>query len=399
MKKVAVIGGGPSGMIAAYFAAKKNNVELFEQNEKLGKKLYITGKGRCNITNDKDISEFFDEISRNEKFLYSAFYSFTNRDLISLLKENGLDTIVERGGRVFPKSQKSSDVIKTYEKMLKKNAVKVHLNHKITNIAKKDDIFTLNDTMEFDSVIIATGGYSYRSTGSTGDGYKFAKHFGIKVEELRPALVPVELEDDFLDRLSGLTLKNIELIAKSGKKEIHREFGELLFAHFGISGPVALRMSNIINRKENINLFIDLKPALDQKTLDDRILRDFHEFTNKNIDNGLTKLLPKNLIPVVLELSDIDPQKTINEITKEERLSLVKTIKNMPLKYKSLMDINASIVTSGGISTEEINPSTMQSLKIPNLYFCGEVIDVEGFTGGFNLQIANSTGYLAGISV
>ncbi len=398
MKKVAVVGGGPSGMIAAYFAAQKHHVELFEQNEKLGKKLFITGKGRCNITNDRDISEFFDEISRNSKFLYSAFYSFTNRDLITLLKENGLETVVERGGRVFPKSEKSSDVIKTYERMLKKAGVKVNLNTKITTVNKKGDIFFLNDR-EFNSVIIATGGYSYRSTGSTGDGYKFAKQFNIKVEELYPALVPMELSDDFLKILSGLTLKNVALIAKSGRKEIHREFGELLFAHFGISGPATLRMSNIINRAKNIQLFIDLKPALDEKTLDDRILRDFDEFRNKNINNALIKLLPKNLIPVVLRCAQIDEHKTVNEITKQERNDLLKTLKQMPLKYKSLMDINASIVTSGGISVNEINPSTMESLKVANLYFCGEVLDVEGFTGGFNLQIANSTGYLAGTSL
>ncbi|MDO5040773.1 MAG: NAD(P)/FAD-dependent oxidoreductase [Peptoniphilus sp.] len=398
MKKVAVIGGGPSGMIAAYFAAQKHHVELFEQNEKLGKKLFITGKGRCNITNDRDISEFFNEISRNAKFLYSAFYSFTNRDLIALLREHGLETTVERGGRVFPKSEKSSDVIKTYEKMLRKSGVKINLNSKITAIDRKGDSFCL-EGREFDSLIIATGGYSYRSTGSTGDGYKFAKQFDIEVEDLRPALVPVELSDDFLDKLSGLTLKNIELIAKRGKKEIHREFGELLFTHFGISGPTTLRMSNIINRAENIQLYIDLKPALDAKTLDDRILKDFDEFLNKNINNAMVKLLPKNLIPTVLHLAQIDPHKSVNEVTKEERRQLVKTIKEMPLKYKSLMDINAAIVTSGGISVKEVNPSTMESLKIKNLYFCGEILDVEGFTGGFNLQIANSTGYLAGTSI
>ena len=399
MKKLAVIGAGPAGMMAAYCGSKNNEVTLFEQNEKLGKKLYITGKGRCNITNNRDISEFFEEISRNGKFLYSAFYSFTNKDMIKLLNDMGLDTVVERGGRVFPKTDKSSDVIKVYERLLKSSGVAIKLGYKINRLEKKKDKFILNDNLEFDAVIISTGGFSYRSTGSTGLGYKFAESFGLKVEDLKPALVPIELDDDFLKDLQGLTLKNIDFIAKVNKKMTYKEFGELLFTHFGISGPTVLRMSNRINRSKNVRLFIDLKPALDYKELDERVLRDFESYINKNISNALVDLLPKKLIGVIINLAGIRPNISVNKISKEERQKLVYTIKNMPLNFKSLMDINAAIVTSGGVSVREINPSTMESKKVKGLYFCGEVLDVEGFTGGYNLQIANSTGYLAGSSV
>lgn len=395
--KIGVIGGGPSGMMAAYIAAEKNEVTLLEKNEKLGKKLYITGKGRCNLTNNKDISEFFNEISRNEKFLYSALYTFTNLDTIQLFKRYGLETIVERGERVFPKSNKSSDVIKSYEKMLKDRKVDIRLGCKVNKIEKLNNKFYINKNMEFDKIIIATGGISYSSTGSTGDGYKFAKNFNIKVEDLKPALVPIELEDTFLKDLQGLSLKNINLIAKSNKKIIHEEFGELLFSHFGITGPTVLRMSNMINRRKSIQLFIDLKPALGTKQLDQRVVRDFSKYNNKAIINALNDLLPKKLIPVVLKTAEINSYKVVNSITKEERRNLVDSIKRFPLKYKNLLDINAAIVTSGGVSVKEINPQTMESNKVKNLYFCGEVLDVEAFTGGYNIQIANSTGYLAGL--
>lgn len=399
--KIAVIGAGPAGMSAAFFASKNSEVTLIDKNEKLGKKLFITGKGRCNLTNSKDISEYFDEIPRNEKFLYSALYSFSNEDALKLFESYGLKTKVERGDRVFPKSDKSSDVISTYEKMLKSNNVNIKLNTKVINITKKDDKFVLKtskENLEFDKVIIATGGVSYSSTGSTGDGYKFAKDFDIKVEQRVPALVPIELKDNFLEELQGLSLKNVSLKTYKNKKLYYEEFGEMLFSHFGITGPIVLKTSSVINRMNNIKLKIDFKPALDEKTLENRIIKDFEKYINKEIKNALFDLLPKKLIPVVIEKSEIDSSKSVNQITKEERLRLVNTIKNFPLSYNGLLDINAAIVTSGGVSVREIDPSTMESKKVSGLYFCGEVIDVDAFTGGYNIQIANSTGYIAGMA-
>lgn len=399
--KIAVIGAGPAGMMAAFFASKNSEVTIFDKNEKLGKKLFITGKGRCNLTNSKDISEYFNEIPRNEKFLYSALYSFTNTDTMKLFESFGLKLKEERGDRVFPKSDKSSDVISTYEKMLKSNNVNIRLNTTI-NIIKKDDrgfiLKTQKEDIIFDKVIIATGGLSYSSTGSTGDGYKFAKDFNIKVESPVPGLVPIELKDNFLDELQGLSLKNVSLKTYKNKKLHHEEFGEMLFSHFGITGPIVLRTSSVINRMNNIKLTIDFKPALDNKTLENRILKDFEKYINKEIKNSLFDLLPKKLIPVVIEASEIDEKKPVNQITKEERMKLIKSIKDFPLKYRGLMDINAAIITSGGISVREIDPSTMESRKVPGLYFCGEIIDIDAFTGGYNIQLANSTGYLAGIS-
>lgn len=399
--KIAVIGAGPAGMSAAFFASKNSEVTLIDKNEKLGKKLFITGKGRCNLTNSKDISEYFDEIPRNEKFLYSALYSFSNEDALKLFESYGLKTKVERGDRVFPKSDKSSDVISTYEKMLKSNNVNIKLNTKVINITKKDDKFVLKtskENLEFDKVIIATGGVSYSSTGSTGDGYKFAKDFDIKVEQRVPALVPIELKDNFLEELQGLSLKNVSLKTYKNKKLYYEEFGEMLFSHFGITGPIVLKTSSVINRMNNIKLKIDFKPALDEKTLENRIIKDFEKYINKEIKNALFDLLPKKLIPVVIEKSEIDSSKSVNQITKEERLRLVNIIKNFPLSYNGLLDINAAIVTSGGVSVREIDPSTMESKKVSGLYFCGEVIDVDAFTGGYNIQIANSTGYIAGMA-
>ncbi|RVU54944.1 NAD(P)/FAD-dependent oxidoreductase [Anaerosphaera multitolerans] len=402
MKKVAVIGGGPSGMMAAYCAAKNNDVTLFEKNEKLGKKLFITGKGRCNLTNYRDISEYFDEIVRNGKFLYSALYSMSNYDTLELFEKYGLKYKIERGNRVFPNSDKSSDVIKTYEKMLKDVDVEIKLNTKVDSILNSKIGFILdynNTRKNFDAVIIATGGISYAATGSTGDGYKFARDLGLKVEDLYPGLVPIELKDDFLEELQGITLKNVTLKTVRNKKILHEEFGDLLFAHFGITGPIVLRTSSYINRLEDFKLFLDLKPALNFEKLENRLLRDFEKNINKEIKNSLIDLLPKKFIPIILDISKVKSNKFVNEITKEERHRLVNSIKNMPLTFKGLLNINAAIVTSGGISIRELNPSTLESKKVPNLYFCGEVLDVDALTGGFNIQIANSTGYLAGNSV
>lgn len=402
MKKVAVIGAGPSGMLAAFFSSK-NNAEtiLIDKNEKLGKKLFITGKGRCNLTNSKDISEFFDEIPRNEKFLYSALYSFSNIETMKLFESYGLKLKEERGNRVFPKSNKSSDVISTYEKMLKDKNVKIKLNTEVKSIKKKEEYFVIDTNkgfIECDSVIVATGGVSYSSTGSTGDGYKFAKSFDLKVEDQVPALVPIRLRNNFLEELQGLSLKNVSLKVYRNKKIFHEEFGEMLFSHFGITGPIVLRVSSIINRMKNIKLTIDLKPAISKETLENRILKDFEKYKNKEIKNALFDLLPKKLIPIVIDISNIDDKKSVNQITKEERRKLVDILKDFPLEYAGLLDINAGIVTSGGVSVREIDPSTMESKKVSGLYFCGEVLDIDAFTGGFNLQLANSTGYIAGTS-
>ena len=400
--KVIVIGAGPAGMMAAYSAAENNEVILVDKNEKIGKKLFITGKGRCNLTNAKDILEYFNEIPRNEKFLYSSLYNFTNEETIKLFESFGLKLKVERGDRIFPKSDKSSDVISTYEKMLKDRYVDIKLNCEVYDLKKKDEIFILNTSQGYlkcDRLIVATGGISYSSTGSTGDGYKFAEEFGIKVEKLFPALVPIRLNDSFLDNIQGLSLKNVSLKVYKKKKLFHEEFGEMLFAHFGITGPIVLRTSSIINRQKSISLAIDLKPALDKNTLDKRIKKDFEKYINKEIKNALFDLLPKKLSPIVIEKSCICETKSVNQITKEERNRLINTIKDFPLNYNGLLEINAGIVTSGGVSVKEINPSTMESKKIPGLYFCGEVIDVDAFTGGYNIQIANSTGYLAGSSI
>ncbi|WP_416197954.1 MAG: NAD(P)/FAD-dependent oxidoreductase [Sporanaerobacter sp.] len=405
MSNIAVIGGGPAGIIAAGFAGSRGKkVKLFDKNNKIGKKLYITGKGRCNITNSAPIEDFFDNVMTNNEFLYSAFYSFTNQDILNLLNSYGLKTKVERGNRVFPITDKSSDVISTMRKFLISNSVEIVLNKEVIDIVYESNVFTLifrdGSKEKFEKIIIATGGKSYPTTGSTGDGYKFAQKLGHTIVAPKPALVPIEVEETWIKQLQGMTLKNVLLSAYVNNKKIHEEFGEMLFTHFGISGPIVLSMSNIINKyqKRNIKLFIDLKPALSEKKLDDRILRDFDKYNNKTIKNGLKELLPLNLIPVVLKLSDIDEDKVINQITKEERLRLVKVFKNIELKFKKFRPIEEAIVTSGGVSTFEINPSTMESKIVEGLYFAGEVIDVDALTGGFNLQIAYSTGYLAGVN-
>lgn len=405
-KKVCVIGGGPAGMISAgYAAAMGNKVTLLEKNEKLGKKLYITGKGRCNITNNSSIEDFFDNIVTNKEFLYSSFYSFSNINIIKLLESYGLESKVERGNRVFPITDKSSDVIKAMEAFLNHKDVNILLNSNVKSIDTKEEGFLirLNDRVEhyFDKVILATGGQSYPFTGSTGDGYTFAEKFGHKIVKAKPALVPIELKENWLPSLQGLTLKNVTLQAKFKNQIICEEFGEMLFTHFGISGPIVLTLSSQLNKYpfEKILLFLDLKPALSMEKLDKRILRDFHIHNNKEIKNALVDLLPKKIIPIVLEKASIESTKFVHQITKEERHRLSTTLKNFPLSFSGLRPIRQAIVTSGGISTEEIDPSTMESKLQKGLFFAGEIIDVDGLTGGFNLQIAYSTGYLAGINV
>ncbi|KAF0091973.1 MAG: flavoprotein [Fusobacteria bacterium] len=406
-EKIAVIGGGPAGIIAAgTIGSRGKDVTLIEKNEKLGKKLFITGKGRCNITNAAPIDELFDYINTNKNFLYSSLYTFTNDNIIELLENFGLKTKVERGNRVFPASDKSSDVIKALEKFLKKNNVRIMLNSKVDSIVyrKKNKSFVITigeKDHEFDKVVIATGGVSYPTTGSTGDGFTFAKRMGHNIIPLKPSLVPIEIDAEWIKDLQGVSLKNVNLSAYSGKKLLKEEFGEMIFTHHGISGPIVLSISNGINKyiNKDLRMEIDFKPALSIEKLNNRLLRDFEQYSNKQLKNALNDLLPQKLIPWVIKLSHTDPEKTVNQITKEERMNLINIIKGFPLKFKKFRPIEEAIVTSGGVSTKEINPSTMESKLVPNLYFVGEVIDVDALTGGYNLQIAYSTGYLAGISI
>ena len=402
--RVGIIGGGPAGIMAAGTAAGRgHDVTLIEKNKQLGKKLFITGKGRCNITNAAPIDEFFDNIISNKEFLYSSLYTFDNEAIIRLLEGYGLKIKVERGNRVFPESDKSSDVIKAFQKYLDHMGVEVLLNSKVSHVYMEDSSFmvvlTTGEKMQFDRLIIATGGASYPATGSEGDGYKLAKAFGHTITQLKPSLVPIELHDPWLKDLMGLSLKNVTLKASDGKRIIHEEFGEMIFTHFGISGPIVLTMSNRINRlKKRPHLTIDLKPALDEDTLDNRLLRDFQEYTNKQLKNALNDLLPQKLIPLVIQISEILPDKTVHQITREERRSLLMAVKAFPLEFKGFRPLEEAIVTSGGIKVSEINPSTMESKIVPGLFFAGEIMDIDALTGGFNLQIAYSTGYLAGIN-
>ena len=404
-EKIGIIGAGPAGIIAAGIAGSRGkDVTLIEKNERIGKKLFITGKGRCNITNNSPIEDFFDNVMKNKNFLYSSFYSFSNIDILDLLHSYGLKTKVERGNRVFPESDKSSDVIKTLQKFLNSNNVNLILNTNITSIYYDDSKFVVianEDKMVFDKLIIATGGASYPGTGSTGDGYKLSKRLGHNITELKPSLVPIEVNEDWVKDLQGLSLKNVNISAYTKNKPLYNEFGEMVFTHYGVSGPIVLSMSNYLHNYTNgkINLQIDLKPALDENTLDERILRDFQIYNNKYIRNALDDLLPQRLIPIIIFLSDINPEKTVNQVTKEERIRLLNNIKGLTFTFKSFRPIEEAIITSGGVSTKEINPSTMESKLIEGLYFAGEVIDVDALTGGYNLQIAYSTGYLAGMNV
>lgn len=416
MAQVIVIGGGAAGMMAAYAASEKGHqVTLLEKNEKLGKKLYITGKGRCNITNAADMETIMAHIVSNPKFLYSALYGFTNQDMISLLNKAGLETKVERGMRVFPVSDKSSDVIRTLADLLEKNHVKVFLN-------KKVETLLFRETEEGDSgkrtcigvqtadgrkrtadvVIVTTGGISYPSTGSTGDGYRFAEEAGHSVTPLSPALVPFTAEEEWVRELQGLSLRNVGVQITSGKKKIYSDFGEMLFTHFGVSGPAILSGSSICVkhlRKGKLTLHIDLKPALDREQLDARLLREFKDARNKQISNVIGSLYPSSLVPVMLKLSEIPAEKPIHDVTREDRNRLIRTTKDLQITLNGLRGYNEAIITQGGIRVKEVNPTTMESRLVDGLRFAGEVLDVDAFTGGYNLQIAWSTGWAAGSTI
>ena len=403
-KKVAVIGGGPAGVLAAAFSAKGgNDTLLIEKNEKLLKKLFITGKGRCNITNRCDISDFFQNIPVNPEFLYSALYSFTNEDIIKLLESVNVSIKTERGNRVFPVTDRAGTVCDGLRLFLKQSGAKTRLNTAVTKITKTNgqfDIYTSDEILSgFDKVIVATGGKSYPVTGSTGDGYGFAKTLGHTITPLSGNLVPLETKERFVSELSGLSLRNVSLKLKNEKgKLLFEDFGEMMFTHFGITGPLVISASSHL-LGENCTVSLDLKPALSEKQLDERLLRDFQKFSNKAFHNSLYELLPKSLIPVIVKLTEIDPNKPCNSITKEERKKLLSLLKNFTLHIKGKRPIEEAIITSGGISVKEINPSTMESKLVSGLYFCGEIIDTDAYTGGFNLQIAYSTGYLAGTNV
>lgn len=410
MSNIIVIGGGPAGMFAAIAAAENgHNVTLLEKNEKLGKKLYITGKGRCNITNASDMEVLFANVMTNAKFLYSAFYAYDNQRVIDFFEENGLATKVERGNRVFPVSDHSSDVIATLAKVLRQKGVEVCLHTEVREIltekcgeeTKVSGVLLSNGRkMAADDVIVATGGFSYQTTGSTGDGYRFAKTLGHEVTEITPSLVPFEAKEDYVKEMQGLSLRNVQVRIYQKKKLLYDEFGEMLFTHFGVSGPLMLSASALLKPKQTsqeLQMEIDLKPALTQEQLDKRVLHDFEEAKNKQFKNSIGKLFPAKMIPAILELSGIDPDKKVNEITKEERAGFIRLIKAFPVTLTGLRGFKEAIITKGGVKVKEVNPSTMESKIVKHLYFCGEVLDLDALTGGYNLQIAWSTGYLAGV--
>ena len=401
-KKVAVIGGGPAGMMAAIKSAEGGaNVTLFEKNNRLGRKLSITGKGRCNLTNTADIAEVVKNIPGNGKFLYSALKNFSTADTINFFESLGLKTKVERGGRVFPASDKASEVIEVLEKKLALLDVEIKFNSTVTKIFTADKKVTGlevgGEIFKFDKIILATGGASYPATGSTGDGFKLAKNLGHTVTEILPALVPLEVEEDFVKDLQGLSLKNVSVTLFADGKKIADIFGEMLFTHFGISGPVILTLSRTVAKllAENkfVELQINLKPALTAEQLDARILRDFEKFKKKSAKNALVELLPHKLIEVILDLSFIDAEKKVTEITKAERQRLLKNLRGLTLTITKTRPLAEAIVTAGGVSVKEINPKTMESKIISGLYIVGEVADIDGFTGGFNLQAAWAMGY------
>ncbi len=408
MSKVIVIGGGAAGAVAAIFAARNGHrVELFEKNEKIGKKLFITGKGRCNVTNAGDMDALFDAVKSNPKFLYSAFYSFTNEQAMDFFEELGVRLKVERGNRVFPQSDHSSDIIHALKHELEQLGVEIHFCTEVKDVLVEHEKFTgvvlkNGKKVSGDACVVATGGISYASTGSTGDGYRFAEKTGHKVTELYPSLVPMEVKEWYAKELQGLSLRNVRGTILDGKKKLYDEFGEMLFTHYGVSGPIIISASSVVGKKlqdKELTLQIDLKPALSREQLDQRVLRDFEENKNKQFKNAVDKLFPAKLKPIMIELSGISPEKKVNEISKEERLYFVDLIKNFKMTLTGLRSYNEAIITKGGVSVKDIDPGTMESKKISGLYFAGEVLDLDALTGGFNLQIAWSTGYLAGISI
>lgn len=403
--KICVIGGGASGMLASGIASKFNqDVTLFEKNEKLGKKIYITGKGRCNVTNDTDVADFLKQVVSNSKFLMSSLYTFTPQDLMSLIENEGIKLKVERGNRVFPESDKSSDIIKALERFIRRNGVNIQLNTNVNSVKKVGDKFIVDTTkgeFVYDKVIIATGGISYKSTGSTGDGYRIAKSFNHTIIDQVAGLVPILLNDSFIKQIEGISLKNVTLSAYNGNKLVSQEFGEMLFTRGGISGPIVLTTSSLINRipKNNVKLVLDFKPALTEEMLDNRLIREFSDNQNKNLINVINGLLPKSLVAVFLIVAGINGHTKINSVTKEIRHKIIQYLKNFPLSFDRLDTIDNAVITAGGVKTTEINPKTMESKLVKGLYFAGEVIDVDAFTGGYNLQIAFSTGYIAGLNV
>ncbi len=408
MSKVLVIGGGAAGMFAAIAAAENGNeVFLYEKNEKLGKKLFITGKGRCNLTNACDMDTLFASVVSNPRFLYSSFYNYTNQDVIAFFEKAGVATKTERGGRVFPDSDHSSDVIKGLERELKRRNVKVKLHAEVKDIKVRGErfeklIFTDGNEAEGDCCIVATGGLSYKTTGSTGDGYRFAEAMGHTIRPCIPSLVPVETKELWVSELQGLSLRNVEVTVRDGQKKLYQEFGEMLFTHYGVSGPLLLSASSRVGRKlmeKSLTLEIDLKPALDEEALHRRVLRDFEENQNRQFKNAVGRLFPAKLVPVMIQLSGIPPEKKVHVISREERNAFVHLIKHFKVTLTKLRGFDEAIITKGGISTKEINPKTMESKRIKGIYFAGEVLDLDALTGGFNLQIAWSTGYAAGKSI
>lgn len=406
MKRVVIIGGGAAGLMAAVIAGREGaQVTLLEKMNYLGKKMGITGKGRCNVTNAAPMSEFIKNTPGNGKFLYGAYERFSNQDLLQLLNEAGLETKVERGGRVFPASDSALDVRNTFMKLLKSYGVDVHLEEGAQEIIVEDGrvvaVKTKNEIYPADAVLIATGGKSYPATGSTGDGYNLANKLGHKVTDIRPSLVPIVTEEVWVKDLMGLSLRNVELSVVAKNKVQAKMFGEMMFAHFGITGPIVLSLSHTVGklmRKKNIGtigLDINLKPALSVEKLDKRIQKDFELYSKKQLINGLKDLLPQRLIPLVIQLANLDPHKPINQISKAERDSLVYILQHLPLTVKGLRPVEEAIVTAGGLSLKEFNPKTMESKLVPGLYGAGEVLDIDAFTGGYNLQAAFSTGYVA----
>ena len=403
---VIVIGGGPAGMLAAISASEQGNkVIILEKMNSLGKKLCITGKGRCNITSSLPIDEFIKNIPGNGRFLYSAFQNFTNQDILNLLNKQGLKTKEERGNRIFPITDRASDVLDALIAKLKNQNVKIITNTRVQDIIVENNqikgVIANNKKYEADKVILATGGASYPTTGSNGDGYELAKKVGHTVTEIKPSLVALTAKtasQEICKKLQGLSLKNVGIKIIKDNKEIYEDFGEMLFTHFGVSGPTVLSASAHLVRTDlkNVKMIIDLKPALSEEKLEERILRDFMEEKNKEFKNSLDKLLPKKMIPVIVEIMNLN--KKVNEIKKEERKKLVKLLKNFEIEIENFRPVEEAIVTAGGINIKEINPKTMESKLVKGLYFAGEIIDVDAYTGGFNLQIAYSTGYTAGMN-